>query len=380
MINLFHDRIDKKRKREHHYGLDLLRIISMFMIVITHVLGKGGLRSSVAGAGESDSYFVVTWVIQVLVYGAVNCYALISGYVGACSTYKYSKLLNIWLQVFFYTFTITTVFALFGYHVTLNDWRHTFFPIVSGEYWYMTAYFGLLIFMPVINGGLKSMSDVQLRNLVVLMGIFFSFLPALMNNRVNEFSLSKGFEMTWLIILYIVGAYLHRIDLKKYSTKKLLTIYTICMLITYSMKFIVGNIWYWYVSPSLSMGAISLFIIFAKMKMPNNKALLKFIAIVSPTTLGVYLAHLHPLLVRFVIRDFAEPFVKAPILVYPFLILGVSIIIYLIAFIVEKFDLKSLKFFKWLELAIGLMINSHLRNYKKLLENLTVFYLRLNHF
>ena len=73
----------KKRKREHHYGLDLLRIISMFMIVITHVLGKGGLRSSVAGVGESDSYFVVTWVIQVLVYGAVNCYALISGYVGA---------------------------------------------------------------------------------------------------------------------------------------------------------------------------------------------------------------------------------------------------------------------------------------------------------
>lgn len=37
-----------------HYGLDLLRIISMFMIVITHVLGKDGLRSSVEG--HADSY------------------------------------------------------------------------------------------------------------------------------------------------------------------------------------------------------------------------------------------------------------------------------------------------------------------------------------
>ncbi|MGT2844544.1 acyltransferase [Streptococcus hongkongensis] len=329
------------RQKEHHYGLDLLRIISMFMIVVTHVLGKGGLRSSVSG--EPDSYFIVTWIIQVLVYGAVNCYALISGYVGARSTYKYSKLLNIWLQVFFYTFTMTLIFALFGFNVTLEDWRHAFFPIVSGEYWYMTAYFGLLIFMPMINGGLKSMTDTQLRNLVILMAVFFSFLPAFMNNQVTEFSLSKGFEMTWLIILYIVGAYLYRIDLTKYSLKKLITIYAVCMVFTYSMKFIVGNIWYWYVSPTLTMGAISLFIVFAKMKKPKSKAVLTFITIVSPTTLGVYLAHLHPLLVRFVIRDFAEPFIKAPILLYPFLILGVSIIIYLLAFLVEKLRLKIFK-------------------------------------
>lgn len=92
-----------------HYGLDLLRIISMFMIVITHVLGKGGLRSSVEG--HADSYFIVTWIIQVLVYGAVNCYALISGYVGINSRYRYSKLLSIWAQVFFYTFTITALFC-----------------------------------------------------------------------------------------------------------------------------------------------------------------------------------------------------------------------------------------------------------------------------
>lgn len=86
-------------RREHHYGLDLLRILSMFMIVVTHVLGKGGLRSTVEG--HVDIYFITTWIIQVLVYGAVNCYALISGYVGIQSRYKYSKLANIWLQVFF---------------------------------------------------------------------------------------------------------------------------------------------------------------------------------------------------------------------------------------------------------------------------------------
>lgn len=144
-----------------HYGLDLLRIISMFMIVITHVLGKDGLRSSVEG--HADSYFIVTWIIQVLVYGAVNCYALISGYVGINSRYRYSKLLSIWTQVFFYTFTITALFAITGHEVTLLNWRDAFFPIVSGQYWYITAYFGLLVFMPVINNGLNALTDKQLK-------------------------------------------------------------------------------------------------------------------------------------------------------------------------------------------------------------------------
>ncbi|VTS21558.1 acyltransferase [Streptococcus pseudoporcinus] len=343
----------KKESRTHHYGLDLLRIISMFMIVVTHVLGKGGLRSEVNG--QADSYFIVTWIIQVLVYGAVNCYALISGYVGSNSRYRYSKLANIWLQVFFYTFTITLLFSLAGFPVTLLNWRQAFFPIVSGQYWYMSAYFGLLIFMPLINGGLKVLSDKQLRNLVILIAVVFSILPAMMNNRVAEFSLSKGFEMTWLVILYIVGAYLRRLDLKRFSIHKLLLIYAISMVVTYVMKFIVGDIWYWYVSPSLSLGAICLFIIFAKMSISERHKLHTFIVLVAPTTLGVYLAHLHPLLVKFVIRDFAEPFINAPIFIYPFLILGASVLIYIFAFFIEKsriYLFKCLKvnqFLRWID-------------------------------
>ncbi|QTZ58332.1 hypothetical protein MCPGFBBE_00431 [Streptococcus equi subsp. zooepidemicus] len=329
--------LDKHR----HYGLDLLRIISMFMIVITHVLGKGGLRSTVEG--EADSYFIVTWIIQVLVYGAVNCYALISGYVGIKSPYKYSKIVNIWVQVFFYSFLMTLLFALFGFPVSLENWRQALFPIVSGNYWYITAYFGLLIFMPMINGGLNTLSNKQLGRLVLLVFAIFSLIPALMNQQVDEFSLSKGFEMTWLIILYIIGAYLRRIELSRFSHKLLIAVYMGSLVVTYIMKFMVGNIWYWYVSPSLTLGAIALFILFAKLKLTSETLLLRFIVIVSPTTLGIYLVHLHPLLVKFIIRDFAEPFVNAPILLYPLLIFGVGIVIYFLSFLVEQARLMLFK-------------------------------------
>jgi len=48
--------------QKHHYGLNLLCIISTFMIVITHVLG-GGLRSTVEG--QTDAYFITIWAIQI---------------------------------------------------------------------------------------------------------------------------------------------------------------------------------------------------------------------------------------------------------------------------------------------------------------------------
>ena len=33
--------------QERNYGIDFLRIISMFMIVILHILGNGGILASV---------------------------------------------------------------------------------------------------------------------------------------------------------------------------------------------------------------------------------------------------------------------------------------------------------------------------------------------
>ena len=44
----------------------------MFLIVLTHVLGKGGLRDAVEG--KEDAYFVIVWTMQILAYVAVNCW------------------------------------------------------------------------------------------------------------------------------------------------------------------------------------------------------------------------------------------------------------------------------------------------------------------
>ncbi|MGQ9411683.1 acyltransferase family protein [Streptococcus pluranimalium] len=231
-------------KRIYNAGIDFLRIFAMFMIVVTHVLGKGGVRDSVAGT--VDVHFLQTWIIQASVYVAVNCYALISGYVGFRSSFKYSKVVNLWLQVAFYSIGITLFFLILGKDIGSNDWLAAFFPVITGQYWYVTAAATLIL------------------------------------------------------------------------------------------KYTVSEKWYWYTSPTISLGALALFILFVNLKIAPAGRLVSFIKFFAPATFGVYLVHLHPLVVKFAMRDFAENFVNQSPLVFPFTILGVSLLIFFGSILIEK--------------------------------------------
>ncbi|MEQ9764855.1 acyltransferase [Streptococcus sp. ZJ151] len=322
-------------KRIYNAGIDFLRIFAMFMIVVTHVLGKGGIRDSVAGT--VDLHFIQTWIIQASVYVAVNCYALISGYVGFRSHFKYSKVVNLWLQVAFYSIGITLFFLLLGKDIGASDWLGAFFPIIRGQYWYVTAYFGLMLTMPFLNIALPRMELSDLGKMIATGFMVFSLLPVLLDTSVSEFSLSKGFSMTWLILLYVVGAFLARIDLKKYNKPLILIgIYALSIAATLILKYAVSEKWYWYTSPTITLGALALFVLFVNLNISPSSPLVKFIRFFAPATFGVYLVHLHPLVVKFAMRDFAENFVDQSPLVFPIIILGASFLIFLGSILVEK--------------------------------------------
>lgn len=67
--------------KERNYGIDLLRIVTMFMIVNLHVYWYGEILWSNKLYFFSVKYNIV-WLLEIICYVAVNCYALISGFVG----------------------------------------------------------------------------------------------------------------------------------------------------------------------------------------------------------------------------------------------------------------------------------------------------------
>lgn len=68
----------QKQVNSRNYGIDLLRIVAMFLVVILHILGQGGVLKAVE---SNEINFTVSWLLEIGAYCAVNCYALITGFV-----------------------------------------------------------------------------------------------------------------------------------------------------------------------------------------------------------------------------------------------------------------------------------------------------------
>lgn len=101
---------------KRNYGIELLRILSMTMIVILHTLRWGGIMDHIApgSLGEHLGY-----ILETATFCCVNCFAMISGYVMCHSKNRFSRLLLLWLQVMFYSLGFLAVACL-----VFPEWIH----------------------------------------------------------------------------------------------------------------------------------------------------------------------------------------------------------------------------------------------------------------
>ena len=65
-------------RKEKNMGIELLRIISMFMVIFLHILNFG---INYQGLESFSANWYISWFLEGFCYCAVNIYAMISGYV-----------------------------------------------------------------------------------------------------------------------------------------------------------------------------------------------------------------------------------------------------------------------------------------------------------
>lgn len=107
----------------------------------------------------------------------------------------------------FYTLGITAVFAcLMPGSVNGDRVLRAFFPMLFRQYWYVTAYFGMCLFIPFFNLLLNRLSKGQLRLLALSIVLVFSVLPTLRQKDV--FLTDNGYSVLWLSCLYLLGGVL----------------------------------------------------------------------------------------------------------------------------------------------------------------------------
>lgn len=282
-----------------NYGIDLLRLVAMFMVVILHVLGQGGILSEAV-----RTQYVMAWFLEIVSYCAVNCYAIISGYVCYCDTqkiYNYKRFLSFWFQVFIYSFGITLIaFILNPNAIGIRALLLSLFPIASKQYWYASAYAGLFFVIPWINKLLQSCNQKECSRLVLMLSTVFMLYGTLANKLGDCFSLNGGYSFIWLMILYIVGAWIKKCNIQTYINKKILMTGIIgSIILTWILKILFvenafANLFISYTSITIIYIAFAFVVIFSKLQLGNYiKKVIKFF---SPAAFGVYLIHTHPII------------------------------------------------------------------------------------
>ena len=330
--------------QSRNYGIDLLRIVAMFMIVLLHLLGRGGLLSSL---NHSSGKFYIAWFIEAGAFCAVNCYALISGYVGISGTQRCSKIILLWIQIIFYTLLITLCFVIFRPD-TVNEsvWLRTVFPISTSHYWYLTAYFGLFFFMPFLNKGIRHVGKKEAVRFLTVVLVFFTAVPSIF--QIDPFLLSDGYSLLWLGCLYTAGGLIRQHQLFSSVKKSMaLLIYVLCILVTWACKILgthrgldkVKNMFLQYTSPTMFIASIALFLFFSGLEIRQNPVK-KLITLLAPATLGVYIIHTHNLFWNHGLKGATRSFAADPallMLVKIFLIAGA---IYLICSLAEVLRIR----------------------------------------
>ena len=292
-------------KDARHYGMDLLRILSMFSIVLLHVLGEGGVGKAVESF--SRNYYAYL-SLRFLNEFAVDAYGMITGYVMYKSRPKLSRLLMLWLEVLFYSAGISVLFMLFqrsSVPVLRAEFYSMLLPITGGRYWYMSCYFCLFLLIPVLNAGIEKLTRAEMRNLLASLFLLICVFGSLNTSRKDPFCMNYGFSTAWLCILYLAGAFCskYQIHTRIRPWQALLGI-AVCVLSTVAFKsWMDHNRWRlsytldWMlmsnVSITYTLTALFMLNLFARVR-PGETAR-RIIALLSPLSLGVYLIHVHPL-------------------------------------------------------------------------------------
>lgn len=285
------------KKAERNVGIELLRVVSMFMVVVLHML-LPILRRTERGSGTYE----LIWLAECAAYCAVNCFGLVSGYVGAGRSVSVGKAAGLWLQTAFYSLGFTLLGLAIRSDVAGDPLLWAAFPLISGQYWYMTAYFGVMLLMPLLEAGVR---DLPLRSLGLLglgvlalsvTGTFFT--PPASMSLTQIFALGGGYSVIWLALLYVAGGYLRRSELlKKLKKRWAALVYLLCLAVTWidGMR---GD-WRWlsYTSPTVLLEGAALVLFFSKLEL-RARPLRRAVELLAPAALGVYLIHISPWLYR----------------------------------------------------------------------------------
>lgn len=319
--------MDKKNYIERFVGIDILKIISVIMILLLHFLGQGGVIEFTTGY----SRFIFK-AIQMFSLCAVNILCICTGFFMSDKEYLRSRIAKTIALVLVVNVSILAVSIFMGYPLISGIYYIKL--SISTTYWYVVDYIVLLLLMPFLNVLILHLNKAELKRMISIIIIVTMFLPFLIGTDATGFN--GGYSLAWMVFLFFVGAYE-----KKYSScSKNKWMYFLGVIISYLLMMIIQyfarsmvmesleniiDLTMSYTSPFVFAMALFWFKAFRNLRV-NNK-LHSTIKWFSNASLMAYIIHCNGFIYSIFLNDIFEPICNNNFLIV-FLIIAIAIVCY----------------------------------------------------
>lgn len=311
-----------------NYGIDLLRLVLIFMVCMLHTLGHGSVLTAFDFGSKKYFFF---YLPETICYCAVDGFALISGYTASEGRkLKGEKIIEMWFQAFFYSFVLTAIFYFTG---VKDGWsgaeiKKAVFPVTNLTFWYFTSYFALFFAMPLLNRALFQLDkDKSLKVLIGMIILFCTF-----GFKKDPYITNVGYSFLWLAILYCIGLLMKRSELfEKVKTGWLLLILVCSWLIPW-LYYVIrkDSSLISYISPFVLLSGMVLVALFSRLS-PNKKV----IGFLSPLAFGIYLFQMNPVVWDIIIKGRLSFITGVHPVLMCLIILGFACLIFVAGLIVD---------------------------------------------
>lgn len=324
------------------YGLDLLRVLSMFGIIGLHIMNAGGLMN----AACSPSQRVIVHIFASICYCSVNTFAMLTGFLYIeKKRVRSSNLIDLVMVVAFYCISILAIFLCLKPELFANSRSlviYSLFPLLKGRYWFITSYVLVFMMIPYLNAMIGSLPKQQFGKMLLILFVLLSLVPTF--GLQDYFKTMDGYSPAWLIFCYLIGAYIklyydeHR---SKRCSKSLIifivNVFVVTLFWLSAQNTVIGAYiqLYEYTSPFMVINAACLVFAYSQISIPNDKVK-KVLLRLSNSAFGVYIIHSHILIYDFFLTDaFSNAGIKG-FWVYSLILIISMLGIYLVCWILDE--------------------------------------------
>lgn len=283
--------MDKITRNVRQSNLELLRVLSMLFVLMVHIDGAslglpqvGGEWTALTGR---DFWKLIVESITII---GVNCFTLISGYFGIKLN---ARKIGVFLfQCLFYSVGFASLaYIAFPEKYNPDYWLKSWLILTHTDYWYVPAYFILMIVSPLLDYVMLKLSNawgmvtvliITIVNIYCGWGLGWSFNPT-------------GYTALQLVWVYIIGRYIG-IHIQPEAIRRqriwIAVVYLVSLAgVFISSVYLATEKAFAYNSPMVIILSVSCFLLFAGLRIQS-----KHINYIARSAFAAYLIHKNPLI------------------------------------------------------------------------------------